>query len=69
MNEVNVEAVDVGLELREPVETPLLRAPVEAVAPVGNQFLEVARVHPVVPTHAGKFVRKPRVRQPRLQIR
>src|SRR5262245_19131685 len=64
MNEVNVEAVDVGLELREPVEAALLRAPVEAVAPVGNQFFEVAGVNSVVPAHAGQFVRKPCVRQP-----
>ena len=36
MNEVNVEAVDFGLELREPVETPLLR---DAFALVGTADL------------------------------
>src|SRR6266446_5541690 len=60
MNEMNVETVDVRFELRELVETPLRTTPIESVAPVGDQFLQVAEVHPIVPACTRQFVWKAR---------
>ena len=59
MDEVNVETVDVRLELIELVEPPLLRAPVERVAPVGDELLEIRQIRSVVPAGSVEAVRGP----------
>jgi hypothetical protein len=41
MNEVQVDPAERHLELPEAVEGGFLRAPVEAVAPIGDEFLYV----------------------------
>ena len=68
MDEVNVEAVDVRLELVEAVELPLLFAPVVIVPPVRHQLAHVGQVGAVRPVRAFELVREAGVRQPRLQI-
>src|SRR6266852_925425 len=57
MHEVQVDAVDPGLELRPGVEDGFLPAPVVLVRPVGDQLLEVSEVGAVVPAGAGDLVR------------
>lgn len=49
VHEVQAQPVDLGAELRELVDRPLLLAPVEAVAPVGAQLAQVVQVAAVVP--------------------
>ena len=68
MNEMDVEAADVRLELAEAVQPPLLRAPVVAVAPVGHQRLDVIEVRPVVPAGVGEFVGETGALQPALEV-
>jgi hypothetical protein len=68
MDEVNVETVDVRLELIELVEPTLLRAPVERVAPVGDELLEIRQVRSVVPTRSDDGIREAGLRQSRAQV-
>ena len=46
---VDALAVDLGQEVVQPVETALLRPPVEAVAPVGHQLAEVGEIRSLLP--------------------
>src|SRR6476659_3142520 len=68
MDEVNFETVDGGLVVIEFVQLPLLGTPVEAVAPVGDERLEIREVGAVVPAGCWNFIRKARAGQPRLEI-
>ena len=68
VDEVNVEAVDAGLEVVEAVERPLLRAPVVLVPPVRHQLAHVVQVAAVGPAGALQLVGEARVLEPRLQI-
>ena len=49
MDEVDVDAIDLGAELRKLVELRLLCSPVKGVLPVVHQVLEVLSVRAVVP--------------------
>ena len=63
MDEVHRQAVDRRRELLELVEAPLLRTPVETVAPVRDQLPQVADVGAVRPAVALQRRRNPRIRQ------
>lgn len=59
MDEVHVQAIDPGPELRETVQRALGCAPVEAVFPGGEQVLEVVQVGAVVPAGTSQLVGPP----------
>ena len=68
VDEVDALALDGGVEVGEGVEAGLGFAPVETVAPVGDQFLDVVQVGAVIPFGAGDFVGPAHVGQPVLQV-
>ncbi len=68
VHEVDVEAVNPGLELRQLVEAALLRPPVVAIAPVGGQLPEIREVGAVVPARARQLIGKPGLCQALLEI-
>ena len=55
-HEVDGPAVDLGSVLCEPVDPALLRAPIEAINPVGCEVLHESHVGSVAPTAARGFV-------------
>src|SRR5205823_9009361 len=57
--EMQTEAVDVRQKVGKRVEALLLRAPVEAVAPVSEQLAQVVEVRAVIPGAAGDLVGPP----------
>ena len=57
VHEMKPETVYLRPKLREPVEFGLLFAPVEPVAPVVGQLLEVAQAGAVVPTRVLDLLR------------
>ena len=63
-----VEPSMVGLELIEFVQLALLCAPVEPVAPVGDERLQIGEVGAVVPAGSGNLIRKAGAGEPRLEI-
>lgn len=67
MDEMNLQSVDARREVVELVQLPLLRAPVELVAPVGDQLLEVRDIGAVGPALLERR-RKPRAREPHSQV-
>ena len=60
MDEVDAQPVDPRAVVGKAVEDPLLRRPVELVAPVGTEVAEVVKVGPVFPAGAFEGVREPR---------
>src|ERR1700730_16977125 len=54
MDEVKVDARDRDREMREPVQQAFLRPPVETLAPVAGQLLQVAEV---CSRNPGRYVR------------
>ena len=68
VQEVQVDAVQRHLELRKGVEPRLLRAPVEAVAPVLDQLAQVRDVGAVGPGLAGRLVGEARAREALAQV-
>ena len=65
VDEVDAEPVDLGAELRQRVQTPLLLPPVVAVAPVRGQLLHVGQIRPHRPARAVDLIGPPRRVQPR----
>jgi hypothetical protein len=65
---MDIEAVDARFELLELVQAALLRAPVEPLAPVGDELLEILQVRAVVPAGRGDFVGKTRARKTLFQV-
>jgi len=65
---VDVQSVDVGLELIEFVEAPLLFTPVKLVMPVLHELFHVRQIGSVVPAGALDLIREPRPCEPFLQI-
>lgn len=59
LDEVHLQAIDPGPELREAVQRALGRPPVEAVCPGGEQVLEVVQISAVVPADASQLVGPP----------
>ena len=68
VDEVDAEPADAGAELREAVERRLVRAPVVAIAPVGDQLAQVGEVRPVGPAGAGDLVGEARAREALAQV-
>src|SRR5262249_58291447 len=68
MNEVNVDAVDVCLELIERVQALLLGSPVVLVTPVVDEALEVRQVRTVVPSGIRELVGETALSQPPFQV-
>src|SRR5262249_58142991 len=68
MNEVNVEAINLRLELTELIESAFLCAPLEPIAPVLDEALQISEIHAVVPAGAIGLVRKSRACESRFQI-
>ena len=68
VDEVDAEPVDLGAELRQRVQTPLLLPPVVAVAPVGGQLPHVREIRPHRPARAVDLVRPPRRVEARPQV-
>ena len=56
VDEVDPHSVDIGLEMAEGIDQPLLGPPVEPCAPVFHQFLDVVQVAPIVSPGAGDFI-------------
>ena len=52
VDEVDVQAVDIGLEMGEGIDQILLATPIELGAPVLHQFFDVAQIAAVVPVRA-----------------
>src|SRR5438477_3174807 len=67
MDKVNLQPVDVRGEVVEPVQLPFLRAPVETLAPVADQVLEIRDVGAVGPAVLERR-RKPRACEPCFQV-
>src|SRR5579885_1771 len=53
VNEMNLEAADLGTEMTEAVQMRLMLAPVVAGAPVLNQFAQVGQIRAVFPSGVG----------------
>jgi hypothetical protein len=68
MDEVNVEAVDPGMELRELIDEPFPFFPIEAGEPVVMEAAQVREISAVSPVGSRNFVRPPRPTQPRGEI-
>src|SRR5689334_25362380 len=68
MNEVNVESIDSGFELTELIEPAFLGTPIEPVAPVLDEGLQIPEIHAVVPAGTVELVRKSRPCESRFQI-
>ena len=68
MDEVNVDAVDIRLEVIELVQLLLVRSPVVMVTPIVDEALEIGEVRAVVPPDVGELVGKAGPRQPLLQV-
>ena len=68
VDEVDVEIADDGLELVERVEPLLLLAPVELVAPVGDELGDVVELGSVVPPGAVELIGQPRHLEAAVQV-
>ena len=68
VDEVDAEPVELGAELRQRVQMPLLLPPVVAVAPVRGQLLHIGQIRPHRPARAVDLVRPPRRVEPRAQV-
>jgi len=49
VDEMDIEAVNVSLEVGEAVDGLLLRSPVEVVLPIGDERFQVSQVGTVIP--------------------
>ena len=68
MHEMDSLATDVGCELSEGIQVPLLSPPVERARPVGHQLLQVTDVSTGRPARVGQRPRPSGAAQPRPQI-
>ena len=68
VNEVEVDAAQRDLELPKAVEDRFLRAPVEAIAPVGDEVLQVGDAAAGRPGRPRRLVRPANARQPLPQV-
>jgi len=68
MNEVDVEAVDPGMELRELIDEPFPFFPIEAGEPVVMKAAQVREISAVSPVGSRNLVRPPRPPQSRGEI-
>src|SRR5262249_23520374 len=69
MNEVNPDAVKIGLELIERIQALLLSPPVVLLTPIFNDTFKICQVRAVVPSGVWKLVRKTPLSQPPFQVR
>ncbi len=63
VQEVDVDAVDFGHELRDPVQALFTRAPVVSLGPMLTQRAQVGVIQPVLPAGARQRLWPPRARQ------
>jgi hypothetical protein len=68
VNEVNSESVDIGAEIREPIERPFLCAPIESGSPVFGQLAHVWNAEPVGPVRIVQVVDPPSSCEPRAKV-
>jgi hypothetical protein len=68
VDEVDALPVDLRQEVVQPVETVLLRPPVEALEPVTHQLAEVGEVGSLLPAGLRRRARPPRPRESLAQV-
>ncbi|HVJ55267.1 MAG TPA: hypothetical protein VM689_22595 [Aliidongia sp.] len=68
MDEMDTLAIDVGRELREAVQSPLGRAPIEAVPPMIHEAAQIGDVGAVLPADILGLIRPARPPEPFLEI-
>jgi hypothetical protein len=68
MDEMNVEAVEVRLELIETVQFALMLSPVVTGSPVFDQLFEISEISAIIPSRIGHFIGKPRAREPGAKV-
>src|SRR5262245_38844205 len=68
MDEMDIDAVDVGLELVESIQAFLLNTPVVLVPPIFDKALEIREIRAVVPSRVRKLVREAGLCQPPFQF-
>src|SRR5204862_7346290 len=61
MDEVDVDAVQLGAELSGRVQFALLCRPIELVGPIRKQVPKVLKVSPLLPSSAWCLIRPPRL--------
>ena len=61
MDEVNVDAVELGAKLIDRVQLALLCAPIKPVGPICKQLFKVIKIRPLVPGNAWCLIRPARV--------
>jgi hypothetical protein len=68
VDEVDPDAVELDLEVVEPVQLALTRAPVELLGPVGEQVAQVLQVRALLPGSARRRIGPAGVADPRPEI-
>ena len=69
MDEVDVDAVELGAELIRRVQQALLCVPIELVGPIRKQRFKVLKVSPLLPGRAWCLIRPARVADTRSEVR
>ena len=68
MQEMQINAVKFGAELRKGVQRGFLRAPIKTLLPIGQQIAQIGDTCAVFPGRFRRFIRQARQRQAGLQI-
>jgi hypothetical protein len=69
MDEVDVDAVELGAELSGRVQLALLCLPIELVGPIRKQLPKVLKVSPLLPSSAWCLIRPARLTNALSQVR
>jgi hypothetical protein len=69
MDEVDVHAIELGTEVIERVQHPLLRTPVELAGPIRKRLSQVVEVGALLPGNARHLIRPARVADARPEVR
>ena len=69
MDEVDMDAVEIGAELVDRVQLAFLCAPIELVGPIRKQLFKVLKISPLLPGIAWCLIRPARVADTLSQIR
>src|SRR5208283_1050640 len=68
VDEMDRDAFDGGLVMREAVDLPLLPPPIEILLPVIDQFLERLKIGAICPLFIAEVARPARLFEPRAQV-
>ena len=68
MDEVDIVAVDICRELSEAIEAGFLRSPVEALAPIVGDALQIGHLRTGVPARVLELIRPARAGEPLPEI-